>query len=131
MAIAASTIAAYAPWGNAVLAFELATGATSVDPETGNTKQATETLEYLASLNLEAPQWSGKPGADETTYPCRGRLLSPNILDSRITNGCQAAATVNGTRGRFELTFDLAQDAYHRPTLGQTLQGTFRVIGGP
>jgi hypothetical protein len=131
MVIAASTIAQYAPWGNAVLAFELATGTTSIDPETGNTIQATETREYLAALNLETPQWSGKPGSDETTYPCSGRLLTPSTLDSRITNGSQAAATVNGTRGRFELIFDLAQDAYHRGTLRQSLQGTFRVIGGP
>lgn len=131
MAIADSTIAAFAPWGNAVLAFELATGFAGVDPETGNTTQSTETLEYLAYLNLEAPRWSAKPGADETTYACRGRLLSPNTLDSRITNGSQAAATVSGIRGRFELIFDLAQDVFHRPTLGQSLQGTFRVIGGP
>lgn len=131
MAISASLIASYAPWGNAELAFRLGTGFATVDPATGNAVQSTETVEYLAALAVEAPQWEGKPGSDETVYRCQGRLLSPSVLDPRITNGAQADATINGTRGRFELTFDLAMDAAHRRDLRQSVQGTFRVIGGP
>lgn len=131
MAIAASTIANYAPWGNAELAFQLGTGFAAVDPATGNALQSTEVVEYLAALSVEAPQWQGKPGTDETVYVCRGRLLSPAVLDPRITNGSQADAVINGTRGRFELTFDLSMDAVHRRDLRQSVQGTFRVIGGP
>lgn len=131
MAISASTISAYAPWGNAELAFEVGTGFATTDPATGNAVQTTETLEYLAALNLEAPSWKPEAGVDSTTYSCRGRLLSPATLDSRITNGTQADAVINGYRGRFELVFDLAMDAAHRRDLRQQITGTFRVIGGP
>ncbi|MGA0848072.1 MAG: hypothetical protein ACO3PY_05655 [Pontimonas sp.] len=130
MAIPATTIAAYAPWGNAQLAFEIATGVTTTDPATGNAVQSTELVEYLAALSLQAPSWKAEPGADTTTYSCRGRLLSPAILDPRITNGSQAEAVINGTRGRFELVFDLGMDAYHRRDLRQQIQGTFRIVGG-
>lgn len=130
MAIAASTVAAYAPWGNAELAFRLGTGFAATDPETGNPVQLTETVEYLAALTLEGPAWEGKPGVDATAYRCTGRLLSPAVLDPRITNGSQAEAQINGTRGRFELVFDLAMDAAHRRDLRQSIQGTFRIVGG-
>lgn len=130
MAIPAATIANYAPWGNAELAFRLGTGTVTVDPTTGNSSQATETVEYLAALSLDPPAWSGQSGSDQTTYTCRGRLLSPAVLDPRITNGSQAEAVINGARGRLELVFDLAMDAYHRRDLRHAIQGTFRLIGG-
>ena len=130
MAISATTIASYAPWGNAELAFELGTGFATTDPATGNAIQATEVVEYLAALSLQAPTWKAETGTDNTTYTCRGRLLSPATLDPRITNGSQAEAVINGYRGRFELVFDLGMDAYHRGDLRQTIEGTFRVIGG-
>jgi hypothetical protein len=131
MPVAASTIAAYAPWGNAELAFQVGTGTVAPDSETGNVTQLTESVSYLASLNIEGPAWEGKPGADTTTYRVTGRLLSPAILDPRITNGAQAEARINGMRGRLELVFDLAMDAAHRRDLRQSIQGTFRVTGGP
>ena len=131
MAISATTLASYAPWGNAQLAFELGVGAFAVDPATGNPVQSTEIVEYLAALTLQAPTWKAEAGADNTTYSCRGRLLSPATLDPRITNGSQAEAVINGYRGRFELVFDLAMDSYHRADLRQSIEGTFRVIGGP
>ena len=131
MTIPASTVASYAPWGNAQLAFEVATGYATTDPTTGNATQSTEVVEYLAALTLQAPSWKPEAGVDSTTYSCRGRLLSPSTLDPRITNGCQAEATINGYRGRFELVFDLAMDAAHRRDLRQSLEGTFRVVGGP
>ena len=131
MAISATTIASYAPWGNAQLAFELGTGFAITDPATGNAIQSTEIVEYLAALTLQAPTWNPESGADNTTYSCRGRLLSPAILDPRITNGSQAEAVINGYRGRFELVFDLGMDAFHRNDLRQSIEGTFRVIGGP
>lgn len=121
----------YAPWGNAQLAFTVGDGALAVDPTTGNTIQGSLTLEYLAALTLMPPQWQGNPGVDPTVYSVKGRLLSPAVLDSRITNGSQAEATINGYRGRFELTFDLAMDQAHYNDLRQSLQGTFRVVGGP
>lgn len=130
MAISATTIASYAPWGNAELAFELGTGFATTDPATGNAIQTTEVVEYLAALSLQAPTWKAEAGTDNTTYTCRGRLLSPATLDPRITNGSQAEAVINGYRGRFELVFDLGMDAYHRGDLRQTIEGTFRVIGG-
>lgn len=130
MPISTATLANYAPWGNATLAFDLAVGDLTTNPATGNVTQATEVVEYLAALTLEAPQWSDRPGTDETIYACRGRLLQPAVLDARITNGAQAAAVINGARGRFELVFDLVMDTYHRQTLRQSIQGRFRVIGG-
>lgn len=130
MPVAASTIAAYAPWGNAELTFRVSAGQAALDPETGNVTQLTESFSYLAALNIEGPAWEGKPGADTTTYRVTGRLLSPATLDPRITNGAQAEALINGMRGRLELIFDLAMDAAHRRDLRQPIQGTFRVTGG-
>lgn len=131
MAISATTIASYAPWGNAQLAFEVGTGFATIDPTTGNAIQSTEVVEYLAALTLQAPTWKGEAGVDNTAYSCRGRLLSPATLDPRITNGSQAKAVINGYSGRFELVFDLAMDAAHYRDLRQSIEGTFRVIGGP
>lgn len=131
MAIPASTVSAYAPWGNAQLAFEVGTGSATTDTTTGNAVQVTEVIEYLAALTLQSPNWKPESGVDNTTYSCRGRLLSPATLDPRITNGSQAHAVINGYQGRFELVFDLAMDAYHRVDLRQAIEGTFRVVGGP
>lgn len=131
MAISAATIANYSPWGNAQLAFEVGGNQTSVDPSTGNTVQTSETVEYLAALNLEAPSWTGQPGADNSSYSCSGRLLSPARLDTRITNGSQADAIINGYYGRFELVFELNMDREAYQDIRQSIQGTFRVIGGP
>lgn len=130
MAIPSATIAAFAPWGNAQLAFEVGGTTTSVDPSTGNVVQNAETIEYLASLTIQYPGWNAAPGADTTVYSCQGRLLSPALLDARITNGSQADAVINGHRGRFELTFDLSQRAVHRRDLRTLINGTFRVVGG-
>lgn len=131
MTIPTATVAAYAPWGNAQLRFELGTGLFNTDPATGNAVQSTEVVEYLAALSLQPPNWKDQTGVDATTYSCRGRLLSPATLDPRITNGTQAEAVVNGYRGRLELVFDLSMDAYHRRDLRQSIEGIFRVIGGP
>ena len=131
MAISATTIANYAPWGNAQLAFEVGSASLTTDSDTGNTVQTAETVEYLAALNLEAPSWDGQPGADNSSYRCSGRLLSPNQLDTRITNGSQAEAIINGYHGRFELVFDLEMDSFAYRDIRQSIQGTFRVIGGP
>jgi hypothetical protein len=131
MPIAPATIARYAPWGNAELAFAVGGSATTVDQTTGNVVQTPEVVEYLAALTLQAPNWRPEAGTDSTTYACKGRLLSPVTLDPRITNGSQAEATINGYRGRFELVFNLSMDAYHRRDLRQEIEGTFRVVGGP
>jgi hypothetical protein len=131
MAISATTIANYAPWGNAQLAFEVGGTQISVDPATGNTIQTSETVEYLAALNLEAPSWNGQSGADNSSYNCSGRLLNPARLDTRITNGSQAEAVINGYHGRFELVFELNMDNAAYQDIRQSIQGTFRVIGGP
>lgn len=131
MAISATTIANYAPWGNAQLAFEVGSASLTTDSDTGNTVQTAETVEYLAALNLEAPSWNEQPGADNSSYRCTGRLLSPDRLDTRITNGSQADAIINGYHGRFELVFDLAMDVAAYRDIRQFIQGTFRVIGGP
>lgn len=131
MAIDPTTIAAYAPHGNAQLAFEVPTGRYTTDPSTGNAIQSSVTVEYLAALKLQSPNWKPESGVDNTAYSCQGRLLSPAVLDPRITNGSQANATINGYRGRFELVFDLAMDPPAYRDLRQTIQGTFRVIGGP
>lgn len=130
MAINPATIAAYAPWGNAELAFKVETAAGTVDPETGNYAAQTITLEYLAALMLQRPDWRAAPGSDQTTYGVTGRLLSPSTLDPRITNGSQAVARINGVIGRLELIFDLQMDQPARPDLRQVIQGTFRVTGG-
>jgi len=131
MAVSEVTIANYAPWGNAQLAFEVGGGPLTTDSVIVNAVQTTETVEYLAALNLESPSWDGQPGVDSSTYRCTGRLLSPDRLDPRITNGSQAEATINGYRGRFELVFDLTMDRAAYRDIRQSIQGTFRVIGGP
>ena len=131
MAISTSTIASYAPWGNAQLTFEVATGLTTTDPTTGNATQSTEIVEYLAAISLQPPRWTGTSGIDTTTYACEGRLLSPSVLDPRITNGSQAVATINGYRGRFELTYSLNMDQAAYRDIRQSLNGIFRVVGGP
>ena len=130
MAILSLTIANFAPLGNAQLAFEVGTGYMTSDPATGNPAEATETVEYLAALTLTSPNWQAQGGVDATTYSCTGRLLSPVVLDPRITNGSQAEAVINGYRGRFELTFDLAMNPSSYRDLRQSISGTFRVIGG-
>lgn len=131
MAVFPETVAAYAPWGNAQLTFKVGSGLTSVDEATGNTISVNQELSYLASLRISGPGWSSKPGSDETVYPCTGRLLSPSTLDSRITNGSQAEALINGYRGRFELTFDLSMRPAAYGDIRQAISGNFRVIGGP
>jgi len=134
MAIPAETIAQYAPHGNAQLKFVLNEQTYEVDSATGNTitpVSSQETVEYLAAMNLQRPNWKGEAGVDNTTYTASGRLLSPAKLDPRITNGSQAEATINGYEGRFELIFDLAMDKTHYVDLRQSIEGTFRVIGGP
>ena len=133
MSITAEQIAQYAPHGNAVLAFDLNMPAYSVDPESGNTvvsQKNQERVEYLAALNLQRPNWKGEPGVDNTTYLATGRLLTPAQFDERITNGTQADATINGYRGRFELIWDLTMDKGHYTDIRQSVEGTFRVIGG-
>jgi len=131
MAIASATIAEYAPWGNAQFAFAVGTGTSSTDAATGNAVQSTETVEYLAAVALEPPSWKADKGVDITTYFVRGRLLTPAVLDSRITNGSQALATINGYQGRFELVMNLAMEQNHRDDLRQQIEGIFRVVGGP
>ena len=131
MALDPDLIKSYAPHGNAVLTFQVGTDKSSTDPDTGNVIETTETLEYLASLAPTGPAWDGSQGgADTSRYTVQGRLLSPSFLDVRITNGAQADCTLNGIRGRLELTFDLKMDAYHRASIRQSIQGTFTVIGG-
>lgn len=130
MSINPETIAAYAPWGNAELLFSVETTSATQDPTTGNYIAGHITLEYLAALTIQKPEWKSSPGTDQTTYNVSGRLLSPSLLDPRITNGSQAVAKVNGLLGRFELIFDLSMDLQARPDLRQMIQGMFRVTGG-
>ena len=133
MPITADQIAQYAPHGNAVLGFNLSTQVYSVDSVTGNTVVTPanqERVEYLAALTLQKPQWTGESGVDNTVYLATGRLLTPAQFDDRIVNGSQADATINGFRGRFELVFDLAMDRGHYTDIRQSVEGTFRVIGG-
>lgn len=131
MAISAGLVAKYAPWGNAQLAFELGTGYATTDLATGNAVQTTEVVEYLAALSLQAPAWKGETGTDNTTYSCKGRLLSPSTFDPRITNGSQATCVINGYQGRFELVFDLTMPQVSQRDLRQNIEGIFRVVGGP
>lgn len=130
MAINPDLIAAYAPWGNAELAFEVATSQATMDPTTGNYIFGKTTLEYLATLTLQRPDWKSSPGSDQTLYQVNGRLLSPNTLDPRITNGSQAVARINGLTGRLELIIDLSMPQAARMDIRQFIQGTFRVTGG-
>lgn len=130
MTIPATTIANYAPWGNAQLAFEVSTGVPTVDPNTGNTVFGKIVLEYLAALTLQSPNWQPQAGVDNTSYGCVGRLLSPNKLDPRIVNGSQAEAIINGTRGRFELVLGLNMDSFAYTDIRQQIEGVFRLVGG-
>jgi hypothetical protein len=123
-------VAAYAPHGNAQLTFTVSGSTVTADPATGNPVASTETLEYLAAVKLSGPNWQKVEGADTTLYRCTGRLLFPAALDPRITNGSKAAAVINGYTGRFELTFDLDMDDAVYSTVRQSIQGTFRVVGG-
>ena len=131
MPVAPTTISNYAPWGNAQLAFELGTAVTSIDPATGNVVQEKVTVEYLAALSLEAPDWKADSGVDQTVYTCKGRLLSPSVLDPRITNGSQAQAVIDGYQGRFEFVMGKLPLGLTDPDTRQSITGTFRVVGGP
>lgn len=117
-------------WGNAFLTFKVSGLATVEDPETGNPVPLEEELCYQAALKMQGPNWKGQEGVDMTTYNCQGRVLSPHVLDPRITNGSQAEAVINGYKGRFELVFDLQVDQASAAYVRQNIQGTFRVIGG-
>lgn len=130
MAIDPATIAAYAPWGNAQLAFTVEDGALVEDPATGNQVPGSETLEYLAAVDLSPVNWQKAEGTDQSLYRCTGLLLVPPELDRRITNGSKAQAIVNGYSCRLEFTFDLAMLPLGFPTVRQTIEGTLRVIGG-
>lgn len=130
MAINPEVIAAYAPLGNAELAFEVQTPQATLDPTTGNYIFDKTTVEYLAAIKIEKPDWKSTPGSEQTLYRVSGRLLSPSTLDSRITNGSQAIARINGLMGRLEIIFDLNMDRGARVDLRQIIQGTFRVTGG-
>lgn len=123
-------VAAYAPWGNAELTFTVSGGTITTDPATGNPVASAVTLEYLAALELSAPDWQKVEGVDTTLYRCSGRVLYPSALDPRITNGSQAAAVINGYTGRFELVFELGMDTDVYSTIRQSIAGTFRVVGG-
>jgi hypothetical protein len=130
MPIPAATIATFAPWGNAQLAFTVSgDGALTTDPATGDPMPSVSTLEYLAHVTIGQPDWQKAEGVDQSLYTCRGRLLDPQVFDPRITNGSQGPALVNGLRGRFELTFDLAMGRAEAPSIGQSFKGTFRVTG--
>jgi hypothetical protein len=123
-------VADYAPWGNAQLTFTVTGDLVSADLETGNIVTGTEELQYLAALQISRPNWQKQEGVDMTTYTCTGRLLFPPALDPRITNGSQAVAVINGYAGRLELVFDLAMDEEAYGVIRQSINGTFRVIGG-
>jgi hypothetical protein len=117
-------------WGNATLSF-LVSGLTTVDdPGTGNPVPRQDKLIYQASLQLRSPNHTSQPGADMTAYSVTGRLLSPPSFDSRIGNGAQADAVVNGHQGRLELELDLTTPVAMNQYLRQRVQGTFRLLGG-
>lgn len=124
-------VAEYAPWGNAQLTFRVGTGVYVPEPATGNAIETKTPLEYLASVTPASGDWTAAPGSDTTVWQLQGRLLSPSVLDPRITNGSEAEALINGVRGRFLLTTDMRMDAAHRRDLRQSISGTFRVTGGP
>lgn len=124
-------IDAYAPWSNAVLRFSLGTDVTAIDPDTLNVVETEEIITYVAALQPAPPRSNGSAGANDNRYEVKGRLLSPTFFDVRITNGAQAACTLNGMEGRFEVSFDLAMDSFHRASIRQEIRGTFTVIGGP
>lgn len=131
MPISPTTISNYAPWGNSQLAFDLGTEATTIDPSTGNVVQEKVIVEYLAALSLDAPNWKADSGVDQTVYTCQGRLLSPAVLDPRITNGSQAQAVIDGYHGRFEFVMGKLPFGLTDPDTRQSIAGTFRVVGGP
>jgi len=130
MSIAPALISAFAPWGNTELIFKVPNTTLSVDQATGNYTYGEITIEYLAYLKIQQPNWKTSSGTDQTTYNVSGRLLSPSTLDPRIVNGSQALATHNGVKGRFELVIDLSMPAASSPDLKQPISGIFRVTGG-
>jgi hypothetical protein len=133
MPISPEIVAAYAPHGNMELTFTVGSSAPpTLDPETGNYNVDTDELDYLAAGNLESPRWTPGFGADATLFLVKGRLLSPAAFDERITTGMLAEATVNGVKGRLELTYDLDtfSDRVTNTDLRQRFTGIFRVVGG-
>lgn len=121
---------AYGNIANATLAFDVPAAQLTVDPETGNQVADTEIIHYLATLQLNRGRWEMQVGVDDTVFPCTGRLLSPATLDPRIVGGSNAAAVINGRRGRFELEEDLGTPLGALPLLRQRISGSFRVTGG-
>lgn len=129
MPIPSSIIAAFAPFGNGQLAFEVPLKTLKTDPDTGNILAETEIVEYLVAFKIDRPNYTPESGIDNTTYNCSGRLLYPSKLDPRIGNGSEADAILNNQPGRFELVFDLSTDAFHAASVNRIIQGTFRMIG--
>lgn len=129
MPISSAIVAAFAPFGNALLSFEVPNGVLRTDPKNGNLIADTEIIEYLAAFKIDRPNYTPEGGIDNTTYNCTGRLLYPSKLDPRIANGSQADAVINTQVGRFELVFDLSTDAFHAATVKRIIQGTFRITG--
>lgn len=124
-------IAGFDPWGNALLTFSVGMpGATEVDEATGNVVPISETLQYLAVINLEGPSGERTTGASSQEYQATGRLLYPAVFDSRISDGSTAVAEIEGVKGRFELHYDLTMDRYARADIRQPVRGVFRVAGG-
>lgn len=125
----------YGPFSNGTISFQVGdnTSSWSEDPTTGNYVPGpshTITLTYEVALTLSPSQNNNAPGAELVQYYCQGKLLSPTTLDPRITVGLVGTATLNGLEGRFILTDrGINTNPSYRPTLRQTLAGTFEHVG--
>lgn len=121
----------FAGWANAELSFQVATNTLTEDPKTGNLVPDYVTLTYIAALNIEVPRYEASEGVDRSTFQCKGKLLEPVQLDSRLFNGSIGVARINRMYGKFELIIDPSLDPDFYQDLRQTISGTFKVDGGP
>lgn len=124
-------VQAWTPYSNTTLTFQVETGKSIYNPETGNYEPEVIAMTYLAYLSVMPPTVNYNPGVDVTAYLVEGRLLEPNVFDPRIQNGAQAEGTFNEYKGRFVYKVNLdTPPFYFKNSVNQPIQGIFHVIGG-
>lgn len=126
----------FAPYKNAQLRFQVASGALTPDPN-GNLRPGSAVVEVEALLEQKRdPNREVRPGVDPSSIWLEGYLVSPRPLPSIVTPDAPAAITWQGRQGRFYIEFT-ARNPYLaalnidlvEQIRGYFLPGSFAVAG--
>jgi hypothetical protein len=100
------TTSPFAPYANALLRFQVASGELLTDIKTGNKRPGTAIVEVVALLEQKkAPKNNELPGVDDTAVWVEGFLVTPRPLPGEITPESQCFGVWQGRQGRFHLQF--------------------------